>query len=430
MSSGGTTETLHCSFCNRNAHEVANLIAGKGVYICDVCVQNSVEILKKNAPAPKLRTDVKSLPKPSQIKQQLDVHVIGQDEAKEILSVSVYNHYKRIQSQHLVSSFDEVEIEKSNILMLGPTGTGKTLLAQTLARILDVPFAIADATTLTEAGYVGDDVESIIVNLLQNADYNVERAERGIVYVDEIDKLTRKSDSASITRDVSGEGVQQGLLKILEGTVAGIPPKGGRKHPEQSLVYVNTKNVLFICGGAFEGLEKIIAKRMKPTTMGFTAATPTTVEESMELLMHVEPEDLMRFGFIPEFIGRLPVVTALHPLTDEAMLDILTGPKNAIVKQYQKLLLLEGVELSFEQGALEAIVAKAQKRRTGARALRGVMEEVMNPIMYMIPDVAGIRKCVVTTEVVTNGANPVLELSDQAQAEQPRLTRQRRAAER
>ncbi len=429
MSSGATTETLHCSFCNRNAHEVANLIAGKGVYICDVCVQNSVEILKKNAPAPKLRTDVKSLPKPSQIKHQLDVHVIGQDEAKEILSVSVYNHYKRIQSQHLVSSFDEVEIEKSNILMLGPTGTGKTLLAQTLARILDVPFAIADATTLTEAGYVGDDVESIIVNLLQNADYNVERAERGIVYVDEIDKLTRKSDSASITRDVSGEGVQQGLLKILEGTVAGIPPKGGRKHPEQSLVYVNTKNVLFICGGAFEGLEKIIAKRMKPTTMGFTAATPTTVEESMELLMHVEPEDLMRFGFIPEFIGRLPVVTALHPLTDEAMLDILTGPKNAIVKQYQKLLLLEGVELSFEQGALEAIVAKAQKRRTGARALRGVMEEVMNPIMYMIPDVAGIRTCVVTTEVVTRGASPVLELSDHTQAEQPRPTRRRRAAE-
>ena len=429
MSSGGTSDTLHCSFCNRNAHEVANLIAGKGVYICDVCVQNSVEILKKNAPAPKLRTDVKSLPKPSQIKLQLDQHVIGQDEAKEILSVSVYNHYKRIQSQHLVSSFDEVEIEKSNILMLGPTGTGKTLLAQTLARILDVPFAIADATTLTEAGYVGDDVESIIVNLLQNADYNVERAERGIVYVDEIDKLTRKSDSASITRDVSGEGVQQGLLKILEGTVAGIPPKGGRKHPEQSLVYVNTKNVLFICGGAFEGLEKIIAKRLKPTTMGFTAATPTTVEESMALLMHVEPEDLMRFGFIPEFIGRLPVVTALHPLTDEAMLDILTGPRNAIVKQYQKLLLLEGVELSFEQGALEAIVSKAQKRRTGARALRGVMEEVMNPIMYMIPDIAGIRKCVVTTEVVTRSASPLLELSEQAKSEPP-PTRQRRSAER
>ncbi len=430
MSTTSTPEILHCSFCNRNAHEVANLIAGKGVYICDVCVQNSVEILKKNAPTPTLRTDVTSLPKPSQIKRQLDQHVIGQNEAKEVLSVSVYNHYKRIQSKNLVSSFDEVEIEKSNILLLGPTGTGKTLLAQTLARILDVPFAIADATTLTEAGYVGDDVESIIVNLLQNADYNVERAERGIVYVDEIDKLTRKSDSASITRDVSGEGVQQGLLKILEGTVAGIPPKGGRKHPEQSLVYVNTKNVLFICGGAFEGLEKIIGKRMKPTTMGFTASTPTTVEESMELLMHVEPEDLMRFGFIPEFIGRLPVVTALHPLTDDAMLDILTGPKNALVKQYQKLLLLEGVELSFEQGALEAIVAKAQKRRTGARALRGVLEDVMNPIMYMLPDVAGVRKCVITTDVVTRSASPLLELSEQPPGEQPRQSKQRRAGER
>ena len=429
MSTTPTSEILHCSFCNRNAHEVANLIAGKGVYICDVCVQNSVEILKKNAPAQKLRTDVTALLKPSQIKRQLDDHVIGQDEAKEVLAVSVYNHYKRIQSKNLVSSFDEVEIEKSNILMLGPTGTGKTLLAQTLARILDVPFAIADATTLTEAGYVGDDVESIIVNLLQNADYNVERAERGIIYVDEIDKLTRKSDSASITRDVSGEGVQQGLLKILEGTVAGIPPKGGRKHPEQALVYVNTKNVLFICGGAFEGLEKIIAKRMKPTTMGFTASTPATVEESMELLMHVEPEDLMRFGFIPEFIGRLPVVTALHPLTDEAMLDILTGPKNALVKQYQKLLLLEGVELAFEQGALEAIVAKAQKRRTGARALRGVMEDVMNPIMYTLPDAVGVRKCIITADVVTRSAAPVLELSDQ-QKEVERPSKQRRTAER
>ncbi|MBU3677992.1 MAG: ATP-dependent Clp protease ATP-binding subunit ClpX [Candidatus Kapabacteria bacterium] len=423
-----TSEILHCSFCNRSSQEVGSLIAGKGVYICDVCVQNSVEILKKNAPAPKLRTDVKALPKPSEIKRQLDEHVIGQNEAKEVLSVSVYNHYKRIQSQHLVSSFDEVEIEKSNILMLGPTGTGKTLLAQTLARILDVPFAIADATTLTEAGYVGDDVESIIVNLLQNADYNVERAERGIIYVDEIDKLTRKSDSASITRDVSGEGVQQGLLKILEGTVAGIPPKGGRKHPEQSLVYVNTRNVLFICGGAFEGLEKIIAKRMKPTTMGFTASTPSTVEESMDLLLHVEPEDLMRFGFIPEFIGRLPVVTALHQLTNEAMLDILTGPKNALVKQYQKLLLLEGVELVFEPAALECIVAKAQKRRTGARALRGVLEQVMNPIMYKIPDVAGARKCVITADVVERGASPLLELSEQqdSAALQPK---QRRASE-
>ncbi|MEY2718727.1 MAG: hypothetical protein RLZZ273_93 [Bacteroidota bacterium] len=409
-------ENLNCSFCNRNSQEVTSLIAGKGVYICDVCVQNSVDILRKNAPSAQLRTDISTLPRPSEIKRQLDEHVIGQTEAKEVLSVSVYNHYKRIQAKNLVSAFDEVEIEKSNILLLGPTGTGKTLLAQTLARILDVPFAIADATTLTEAGYVGDDVESIIVNLLQNADYNVERAERGIIYVDEIDKITRKSDSASITRDVSGEGVQQGLLKILEGTVAGIPPKGGRKHPEQPLVYVNTKNVLFICGGAFEGLEKVIAKRKRPTTIGFTAPTAATIEESMELLGDVEPEDLMKFGFIPEFIGRLPVVTALHPLTDEAMLDILTNPKNAIVKQYQKLLLLEGIELQFEHEALTALVQKAQKRRTGARALRGVMEEVMNPIMYMLPDVTGVRKCVITREVVERNASPLLELSEQPAA--------------
>lgn len=264
----GTPEELHCSFCGRSSREVVSLIAGKGVYICDICVQNSVEILRKNQPITTLRTDAAALPRPSEIKRQLDTHVIGQDASKEVLSVAVYNHYKRIQAENLVSAFDDVSIEKSNILLLGPTGTGKTLLAQTLARILDVPFAIADATTLTEAGYVGDDVESIIVNLLQNADYNVERAERGIIYVDEIDKITRKSDSASITRDVSGEGVQQGLLKMLEGTIAGIPPKGGRKHPEQPLIYVNTRNILFICGGAFEGLEKIIARRKRPSTMG------------------------------------------------------------------------------------------------------------------------------------------------------------------
>lgn len=409
-------EELHCSFCGRSSREVVSLIAGKGVYICDICVQNSVEILRKNQPAQTLRSDVKTLPRPSEIKRQLDSHVIGQTHAKEVLSVAVYNHYKRIQAENLVSAFDDVEIEKSNILILGPTGTGKTLLAQTLARILDVPFAIADATTLTEAGYVGDDVESIIVNLLQNADYNVERAERGIIYVDEVDKITRKSDSASITRDVSGEGVQQGLLKILEGTIAGIPPKGGRKHPEQPLIYVNTRNILFICGGAFEGLEKIIARRKRPSTMGFMAQTPATVEESSELLRTVEPEDLMHFGFIPEFIGRLPVITALDPLSDEAMLDILTNPRNAIVKQYQKLMLLEGIELQFEHESLLRIVAKAKGRKTGARALRGVMEEVMNPIMYMLPDAGSVRKCVITSEVVDCGAAPLLELSEQAPA--------------
>lgn len=409
---GGHPEELHCSFCGRSSREVTSLIAGKGAYMCDICVQNSVEILRKNQPQPTLRTDVATLPRPSEIKDQLDTYVIGQGTAKQVLSVAVYNHYKRIQAQDLVSVFDDVEIEKSNILLLGPTGTGKTLLAQTLARILDVPFAIADATTLTEAGYVGDDVESIIVNLLQNADYNVERAERGIVYVDEIDKITRKSDSASITRDVSGEGVQQGLLKLLEGTIAGIPPKGGRKHPEQPLIYVNTRNILFICGGAFEGLEKIIARRLHPSSIGFTAGVKPGVEENTALLRDVEPEDLMGFGFIPEFIGRLPVVTALEPLSDSAMLDILTNPRNALVKQYQKLMLLEGIQLDFEPEALAGIVSKAKARRTGARGLRGVMESVMNPIMYQLPDQKNVRRCVITGDVVSRGADPLLELQD------------------
>jgi ATP-dependent Clp protease ATP-binding subunit ClpX len=407
-------EELHCSFCGRSSREVTSLIAGKGAYMCDICVQNSVEILRKNAPQTTLSSDLTSLPRPSEIKSQLDNYVIGQQDTKEVLSVAVYNHYKRIQAEDLVSPFDDVEIEKSNILLLGPTGTGKTLLAQTLARVLDVPFAIADATTLTEAGYVGDDVESIIVNLLQNADYNVERAERGIVYVDEIDKITRKSDSASITRDVSGEGVQQGLLKMLEGTVAGIPPKGGRKHPEQPLIYVNTKNILFICGGAFDGLEKIIQHRMRPSSIGFTAGLSDSLEATTELLRHVAPDDLMKFGFIPEFIGRLPVVTTLEPLSDEAMLDILTRPRNALVKQYQKLMLLEGVQLEFDTEALQAIVVKARARRTGARALRGVMEEVMNPIMYDIPDATDVRKCLVTREVVEHGGEPILEFADMA----------------
>lgn len=415
MSTSETTghpEELHCSFCSRSSREVTSLIAGKGVYICDICVQNSVEILRKNQPASSLRSDARSLPKPSELKKKLDQYVIGQTAAKEVLSVAVYNHYKRIQAEDMVSPFDDVEIEKSNILMLGPTGTGKTLLAQTLARILDVPFAIADATTLTEAGYVGDDVESIIVNLLQNADYNVERAERGIIYVDEIDKITRKSDSASITRDVSGEGVQQGLLKILEGTVAGIPPKGGRKHPEQPLIYVNTRNILFICGGAFEGLEKLIARRMRPSTIGYTAGTGLN-DELISVLKDVEPEDLMKFGFIPEFIGRLPVVASLDPLSDEALLDILTNPKNALVKQYQKLLLLEGVNLEFEIGALQGIVKRAKARKTGARALRGVLEEIMNPIMYSLPDERNVRTCIVTADVVERGATPLFELSEQ-----------------
>lgn len=410
--SAGHPEELQCSFCGRSSREVTSLIAGKGVYICDICVQNSVEILRKNHPAAVHGADVSTLLRPSEIKGKLDEFVIGQDAAKQVLAVAVYNHYKRIQARELAGAFDDVEIEKSNILLLGPTGTGKTLLAQTLARILNVPFAIADATTLTEAGYVGDDVESILVNLLQNADYNVERAERGIIYIDEIDKLTRKSDSASITRDVSGEGVQQGLLKILEGTVSGIPPKGGRKHPEQPLIYVNTRNILFICGGAFEGMEKIIARRKRSTTIGFTADPEAMVEITPKLLREATPDDLMRFGFIPEFVGRLPVISTLDPLSPEAMLDILTNPRNALVRQYKKLLLLEGIQLEYDHDALMAIVRRAMERKTGARALRGVMEEIMNPIMYTLPDRKDVRHCTITAQVVEEGAMPLLESSE------------------
>ncbi|MES2765346.1 MAG: ATP-dependent Clp protease ATP-binding subunit ClpX [Bacteroidota bacterium] len=408
-------EELTCTFCGRSSSEVTSLIAGPDVYICDICVQNSVEILRSNA-SKATRRDIGSLPRPSEIKGKLDEYVIGQDRAKQILSVAVYNHYKRIQAQDLVGAFDEVEIEKSNILLLGPTGTGKTLLAQTLARILDVPFAIADATTLTESGYVGDDVETILVHLLQNADYNAERAERGIIYLDEIDKISRKSDSASITRDVSGEGVQQALLKILEGTVAGVPPRGGRKHPEQPLVYINTRNILFICGGAFEGVEKVVAKRMRSSTMGFSSEESSKhVEESLELLQKVEPDDLLKFGFIPELIGRLPVIAPLNPLSDEAFMDILVNPKNAIIKQYKKLFLLEGVELDFEPGALTEITKKAKSRKTGARALRGILEEIMLPIMFSLPDKRYVRKCTITQKVVTEGAEPIYQVTQEEQ---------------
>ena len=403
-------EEIHCSFCGRASAEVTSMIAGAGVYICDICIQNSVEILRKNAnPYTQQQRaafqDFKLL-KPSELKRALDQYVIGQDDAKQSMSVAVYNHYKRIQSESLVGHLEEVEIEKSNILLLGPTGTGKTLLAQTLARILDVPITIADATTLTEAGYVGDDVESVLSHLLQNSDFDADKAERGIVYIDEIDKICRKSDSASITRDVSGEGVQQGLLKMLEGTVAGVPPRGGRKHPEQPLVNINTKNILFICGGAFDGLEKIIARRMRTSTLGFAAEQGEHVEANVALFPHVEPEDLLAFGFIPEFIGRLPIITALEPLSDEAMMDILLAPKNALVKQYQKLFLMEGIELEFRVDALQFVVEKAQKRKTGARGLRSIMEEAMLPTMYKIPDMKNVRKCIVTRSVVEHGAEP------------------------
>lgn len=397
---------LKCSFCGRTSREVSSLVEGPdNIYICDICIGNASEIVKQNKTAELPVNKLEKLPKPSEIKKSLDEYVIGQDYAKTVLSVAVYNHYKRIRSNDSKNS--DVELEKSNILMLGPTGTGKTLLARTLARTLQVPFAIADATTVTEAGYVGDDVETVLLNLLQNADYKPELAERGIIYIDELDKIGRKSESSSITRDVSGEGVQQALLKMLEGTRAGIPPKGGRKHPDQPLIYVDTTNILFICGGAFEGLEKIIAKRLRTSNIGFMAEDIDKIEESHDLLQNAEPEDLVKYGFIPELVGRLPVLTSLEPLSDEAMLSILKEPKNSLLKQYKKMFTFEdGTELEFTDEALKAIVEKAKSRKTGARALRSILEDIMLPIMYSLPDKQNVEKVIIGLDTVTEKAEP------------------------